>query len=318
MKKLLTLLCVTTLLTGCDSDDSIMLENLSLSSNQTQMYYDSEMPALSLKIVPEGAPNQLEWTSSNPEVLAVDAKGKLTLKKFNYTTVTITATDQATKKTASCQIVLAIKKANISDYGIIAMKDKLGFDVLDRNIGASATYKKNGTDAEKQAAIGEYYQWGNSIPTGTFSEVNTYYDKEANGGDLDWSKPENTPCPEGWRIPNMAEMKKLSDAAWVDWDGFIQTDEEFEAAKAIYNALLIARGGYYKIDGANKSDRDAAKPTLHLPGSGAFWSCELNKTAGSETSERGFKQAYAMEDNSFVIMNKKTEVNRAMPIRCIK
>lgn len=320
MKKLLLLFSVFSFLASCSSDDEpILASSLELTSSSNTLYYDSEMPTLKVIITPENVDNkEITWTSSNTDVLSVDAAGKLTLNKFVYGKVTITATNAESGKSATCDLTMAVKKANIDDYGVVALKSKLGFDVLDRNIGATAKFSTEGTEAQKAAAIGFYFQFGNSIPVGTSDGLNKYYDKESNGGDVDWSKPENTPCPEGWRIPNYDEMKKLTDAAWVDWDGWIQTDEEFQAAKALYNSLLLGKGGCYTIDGNTKEERGAAKPVVYLPKSSFFWASSLNTTDGQSTSARGFKHAYALEDNTMVILGKKDEVNRAMPIRCIK
>ena len=316
MKRTILLFSLAALVAGCSSDDP-SVESMQMNSSATTLYYDSELPTLSMTITPDNAKDKsLVWNSSKPEVLDVDADGKLTLKKFEYTTVIITATNEASGQTASCEITLAIKKAKIEDYGIIELKNKLGFDLLDRNLGATCAYSKTNTDEQKEAAIGDYYQFGNSIPVATVKGTNKYYDKKANGGDLDWSKAENTPCPEGWRIPNQAEMKKLTDAAWVDWDGFFQTDEEFYAAKDLYNSLLLPAGGYYKLVGDSESEREEATPSIYLAGASFFWSCELNAT--TPTSDRGFKYAYDFEDNNMVIMGKKAEAVNAMPIRCIK
>lgn len=320
MKKLILVFSLFCLITSCSSDDKpVLVSNMEITSSNTTLYYDSQIPTLTVAITPENADNKtLAWTSSNPDVISVDAEGKLTLNKFTYCDVTITATNKESGKTATCKLTLALKKADIADYGVIELKDKLGFDLLDRNIGATKAYSSTGSDADKAAAIGYYFQFGNSIPVGTSEGLTNFYNKEYNGGDLDWSVAANTPCPEGWRIPNKEEMKKLTDAAWVDWDGLIQTDEEFDAAKALYNSLLLSKGGYYKIDGATAADRAAATPKLYLSNATYFWSSALNTTSGSDVSDRNFKNAYDFEDNLCVLMGKQAEVNRAMPIRCIK
>ncbi|MDO5570450.1 MAG: FISUMP domain-containing protein [Bacteroidales bacterium] len=320
MKKLFVVLAIGALFSGCSSeDDPILVTNLALKSSESVIYYDSKAPSLTLTITPNNADNKdITWSSSNPEILAVDNTGTLSLKKFSYGNVTISAKNETSGQTASCQIQLAIKKADINDYKAISLKETMGFDILDRNLGATKAYSKTATAEENAQAIGDYYQFGNSIPVADASGVNSFYNKESKGGDLDWSVAANTPCPEGWRIPTMEEMKKLTNAAWVDYDGIFQSDEEYYAALDFYNSLLIMGTGYYKIEGDDEAARAQADAKLYLPKAGYFWAGELNKTDGKETSARGFKQAYALGDNNFVVLEKTMEVNAALPIRCVK
>lgn len=204
-------------------------------------------------------------------------------------------------------------------YKVLDTKTELGFYMLDRNVGATEAYNGNSKNPNA-ASIGYYYQFGKNLPIkvnadGTISN----FDKEWNGeGAKDWTKGENTPCPAGWRIPTMTEAKKIADKAWADYDWGTQTEEEFEAAKALYKKLLIARNGIYRIVGTTKADRDGAAVTAYLPAAGYFWSNELNVTTDGAQSTRGFKQAYAIADNVDILLNKKSEINEAMPIRCIK
>ena len=208
-------------------------------------------------------------------------------------------------------------------YEVLNTKAELGFYILDRNVGATEKY--NGDSKNPNAASkGYYYQWGKNTPVkvnadGTISN----YDKEwnATGESLkDWSIGENTPCPAGWRIPNQAEMKKITDAAWADYDGMTdQTDAEFQAAKALYKKLLLARTGYVRIVGADVATRATATPGVYLPTAAYLWAGALN--ADVPLSSRNFKNAYTLSDNSDIMLGKKggeNEVNVAMPIRCIK
>jgi len=208
-------------------------------------------------------------------------------------------------------------------YEQLDTKAELGFYILDRNIGATEKYNGNSQSANA-ASIGYYYQWGKNIPVkinadGTISN----YDKEWNAtgeGLKDWSKGENTPCPKGWRIPNMTEMKKITDAAWADYDGMTdQTNAEFEAAKALYKKLVLARTGYVRILGADAAARGTATAEIYLAKAGYLWAGTLN--ADVPESARKFKNAYTLSDNYDIMLGKKSsenEVNVAMPIRCIK
>jgi len=206
-------------------------------------------------------------------------------------------------------------------YEILDTKAELGFYILDRNVGATAKYDSKSPSA---ASIGYYYQWGKNTPVKITNDTTiTNYDKEWNAPTesvKDWSKGENTPCPEGWRIPNYAEMKKITDAAWADYDGLTdQTAEQFQAAKALYKKLALARTGCIRILGVDATARTAAKATYYLPTAAFLWSGALNTDVTAST--RSFKYAYTLSDNYDIMLGKKgneNEVNVAMPIRCIK
>ncbi|WP_041620205.1 FISUMP domain-containing protein [Paludibacter propionicigenes] len=207
-------------------------------------------------------------------------------------------------------------------YEVLDTKAELGFYMLDRNVGATEKYNSK---APSKAAIGNYYQWGKNTPVKISADSSsiTNYDKEWNAPSAsakDWSKAENTPCPCGWRIPNLVEMKKITAAAWADYDGLTdQTEAEFNAAKALYSKLALARTGYIRIVGADSTARAAAKVGVYLPKAAYIWSAALNPD--TPTSSRAFKYAYTLSDNYDIMLGKKgneNEVNVAMPIRCIK
>lgn len=207
-------------------------------------------------------------------------------------------------------------------YQILDTKAELGFYMLDRNVGATEKYNSK---APNKAAIGNYYQWGKNTPVKISADSSsiTNYNKEWNAPSAsvkDWSKAENTPCPSGWRIPNYTEMKKITAAAWADYEGMTdQTEAELDAAEALYNKLALARTGYIRILGADSTARAAAKAGIYLPKAAYLWSAALNTETA--VSSRSFKYAYTLSDNYDIMLGKKSnenEVNVAMPIRCIK
>lgn len=159
---------------------------------ETTLYYDSESPVLTLTVTPDNATNKdIEWTSSNPDFMQVDATGKLEIVKFAYNEIIkITATNVESGISAFVEFKMAIKKAKIEDYGIIEIKGyefndpynsskklKIEFDILDRNIGATKLYDPAGNDEANKASIGDFFQFGNSIPVGTVEGLNMYYEK---------------------------------------------------------------------------------------------------------------------------------------------
>ena len=207
-------------------------------------------------------------------------------------------------------------------YEILDTKAALGFDILDRNIGATEKYDSK---TATKASIGNYYQWGKNTPVKFSADSSsiTNYNKEWNASTAsvkDWTKAENTPCPTGWKIPNSTEMKVITDAAWADYDGYTdQTDEEFQAAKDLYKELAFARTGFVRVLGADSTARAATKAGVYLPKAAFLWSGTLNVDAAAST--RAFKYAYTLSDNYDIMLGKKgneNEVNVAMPIRCIR
>ncbi|MEG1839386.1 MAG: FISUMP domain-containing protein [Bacteroidaceae bacterium] len=224
-----------------------------------------------------------------------------------------------------------------SDFKVLDTKAELGFYMIDRNIGATEAYNGN-SNKPNAASIGYFYQWGKNAPVlidkittekddkgkDIFIVTSSNYDKEwkATGeGFSDWTV--KSPCPKGWRVPTMEEAKKITTAAWADYDSMTgQTEAEFEAAKALYKKLLIARTGYIRIQGADAAARTAGKVELYLKSAGYFWSAALNERTGEgeQSSVRGFKNAYTVSDNYDIMLGRKggeNEVNVAMPIRCV-
>ena len=229
---------------------------------------------------------------------------------------------------------MAIKRANVEDYGIIATKGytfnnpsnsakqfTITFDILDRNIGATKIFDEKGTPESNKASIGEFFQFGNSIPVGTADALNSYYNKESNGGDLDWSDAKNTPCPEGWRMLTKDETSLLASAMEVADPYFSdQSDADIDAAIAFESKVKIPNSGQYKIDGTTVEERTANEPIHYLTTAKYFWAGQktLNKDGTAKTSKRGFNLAASFEYNSFPLGNASAEMNTARPIRCVK
>ena len=86
-----------------------------------------------------------------------------------------------------------------------------------RNVGAPGTFVANPED------IGMYYQWNVKIgwtyvgdvltPSNATSVWKNYY--SFNAAKLIWEAA-NTPCPEGWRVPTIAELASLGEGEWID------------------------------------------------------------------------------------------------------
>ena len=328
MKKKSILLAIFTavVFSSCEKEpDPILISSIELETTSNTIYADGVLPTLTLTIDPNNADDpSIKWSSSNESLITVDSLGALTLVAFEYgKSVTITAKNEASSKSATCELSLAVKKANIDDYGIINIKGykfnnpynrdeqfEIKFDILDRNLGATAL---NG--------VGDYYQFGNDIPVATEDACGSNFDKEYNSPKLDWSVAENTPCPEGWRMITDKEMSILADAVHIaDYYFSDQSIEDEDAAYAMEDKLCIAKSGYYTIEGNTAEERAANSPILKYGKSAkVFWSGAIAVDKNSENilSNRDFIQAKSFEYN-YLSINAKGEINSARPIRCVK
>lgn len=232
------------------------------------------------------------WTSDKPEIITVDENGKIAfaVKDIeNEETVTISAS--AAGKTATCVITV---KPQIARYEILDFTKEYGFKMLDRNVGASAVLK-----------VGNYYQWGKNTPVAVAGDakVNANYDANWSAdskGFADWSKPENTPCPIGWGLPDDDQMKVISKKleAIVLYDNDMATREEYDAAELLFSRMLVPASGQFGKEG---------QEGLYLPKAYYFWS-------GVKTSEG----VNTFEYNNFPTYKKKNPLTLAFPVRCVK
>lgn len=301
---------------SCSDDDdpsSVEVTGISVTPPTATIYQEqATLPTLSAAITPENADDPtITWSSNNTAYLTVNNKGVLTLVKDIDADATVTITAKAANgKTGTCAVQL--KACLEGGYKVIDATAEIGLLILDRNIGATEPYNKSSSEPNA-AAVGNYYQFGKntSVAKNGDANVNSSFNKtwNATGTDYkDWSVSANTPCPAGWRIPTQAETKKIADATFWDWDFVdmdMMTQEEAEAAKALQEKLLIARGGLWKLN------NDAVEK--YLPKAAYFWSCEINTTITDEA-----KVAYAYADNLFATFDKKQPVVNALPVRCVK
>lgn len=295
MKKIFYVAVVALAFAAC-SKDEVKLDSLTVTPETVTKFTDEVLPELSVTGSPSdilmGGGTVVTWTSDKPEIITVDENGKIAfaVKDIeNEETVTISAS--AAGKTATCVITV---KPQIARYEILDFTADLGFKMLDRNVGASAVLK-----------VGNYYQWGKNTPVAVAGDakVNANYDANWSAdskGFADWSKPENTPCPIGWGLPDDEQMKaidkKLEAIALYDMD--MATREEYEAAELLFNRMLVPASGQFGKEG---------QEGLYLPDAYYFWS-------GVKTSEG----VNSFEYNLFPLYKTKNVPSLAIPVRCVK
>ncbi len=283
---------IAALLLLCSCNDSVVkIDSLAITPETATVFTDEALPELSLSATPQDAleGTEVTWTSSNTALVTVAEDGTLEFAvKDIEGEETVTVTASAGKKTATCTINV---KGQICRYGIIDMSAEFGLLLLDRNIGASAAGK-----------AGNYYQKGCNTPVAyegdeaVNSEYKTDWSAESEGY-IDWSKPENTPCPKGWRIPDGDDMtainKKLEAIALYEWD--MATKEEYNAALDVLDKMQTAVSGRFQ-------------PDKKIPDAECFWSTFINTSGGLG----------AFENNNFPNFTKSYNYTVAIPVRCVK
>ncbi len=295
MKKIFYVAAVALAFAAC-SKDEVKLDSLTVTPETVTKFTDEVLPELSVTGSPSdilmGGGTVVTWTSDKPEIITVDENGKIAfaVKDIeNEETVTISAS--AAGKTATCVITV---KPQIARYEILDFTKEYGFKMLDRNVGASAVLK-----------VGNYYQWGKNTPVAVAGDakVNANYDANWSAdskGFADWSKPENTPCPIGWGLPDDDQMKVIAKKleAIALYDMGYATTEEYEAAELLFNRMLVPASGQFGKEG---------QEGLYIPTAYYFWS-------GVKTSEG----VNTFEYNLFPTYTKNNPLTLAFPVRCVK
>ncbi|MDL2278391.1 Ig-like domain-containing protein [Parabacteroides sp. OttesenSCG-928-G07] len=183
-----TATCVVTVsvaevaVTGVTLDKTVL--SLSIDASET----------LKATIAPENATNKkLTWKSSNTAIATVDAEGKVTALKAG--TATITVTTEEGGKTATCDVtVIAAVITGVKINGVT---------------WATSNVDNPGTFAANPEDYGMFYQW-NRIKGWPVTGDAAGWDSSSASGDS-WEAA-NDPCPPGWRMPSLDEIKSLFDA----------------------------------------------------------------------------------------------------------
>lgn len=105
-KKIYTLMLAAASFVALSScgDDEVSVSEVKLSSSAASMF-TGETVSLTVEVFPLDAENKnIEWSSSNEEVVTVDADGKLTALTPGAATITVTAQDNGT--TATCAVTV--------------------------------------------------------------------------------------------------------------------------------------------------------------------------------------------------------------------
>ncbi|MDR2962951.1 MAG: Ig-like domain-containing protein [Bacteroidales bacterium] len=183
----------------------VRLQSTSLSLNAGEEYDLLEY------VIPAVAKKQLTWTSSNPAIATVDARGHIIAKAEG--TAIITA--QTGEVSASCEITVLLSDP---DWVLIN-----GVKWATRNVD------RQGTFAKTPESAGIFYEWGvRGVGWSTTDPmIATHGGTTWHSNGECWEKPllwekANDPSPAGYRVPTWEEMFSLIDESRVANEWTIQ------------------------------------------------------------------------------------------------
>lgn len=276
-----------------DSDDELYIPvtSISIQAEETKCLVD-EMLSLSVVIIPSDASNQnITWSSDNPTVASINQEGILTAHSKG--TAIISASADGIVSNYEIQVIepiYYIDEYGVNHGRGIFLGNNVWAPV---NCGYKApTYDNDNNIIDKGYPYGKHYQWGRQYGQGLGGEydddvievtsgcvsleggqhksnANKFYKEYDETGD--WlathnnklwnngteAKPikgEYDPCPDGWRVPTLSEMRELSS----NHSNFLTLDTGmtgryfsglYEYSETSPRIFLPAAGRRYDLDG---------------------------------------------------------------------
>ena len=194
---------------GIPGGGTVAITGVSLNRTSTTLVV-GDRETLTATISPANATNQnVTWSSSNPNIATVDANGRVTAVSAGTATITVRTVDGGF--TANSTVTVTVPPT--TDVGVVIN----GVRWATRNVNAPGTFAQNPQDA------GMFFQWGRNVGwSSTDPLVNSH-------GGTTWDTSHYTgttwrlavdPCPIGWRVPTMGELRSLGEGRWTtDWNG---------------------------------------------------------------------------------------------------
>jgi hypothetical protein len=94
------------------------------------------------------------------------------------------------------------------------------------------------------AIYGHYYRFGTKTPSATWD--NQYLNKVPFSTALVWDMEKENPCPRGWRVATIAELRAISTEEWNTRKA-IQTQDKDGYRGQIRGYVPISGGGYRDV-----------------------------------------------------------------------
>lgn len=306
MKKNIFFAAVCVLTAACSTDDGPVISGLTISPESATVFTDEELPQLALSATPADAleGQTVTWSSSDPSIITVSDGGVLAFAVKDIEDASKTVTITASVGSSSAASVITVR-GQIARYEIIDFTSDLGFSMLDRNVGA--------TSAEDP---GLYFQWGKNEPV-TPATIDAEWSAE--GAEFaDWTVAGNSPCPMGWE-PISAYQKEQIELNVTDVISDYElsldyglpssyTEEEYNAAKALWNKMNFVPGGSIQPAYADRADEN-----------GIYNASAVYVWTGALTDNQDEKRAFSIEYNlSPMISSSGSAVVNALNLRCVK
>jgi uncharacterized protein (TIGR02145 family) len=295
MKKILffaTLLIFGFVACSDENEPSISVTNVTLTPATLELIV-GDYATLTVTIEPVNADNQQKtWTSSNNNIASVDANGRVTLHTSGTATITVTTED-------------GTHTANSTVYTITPTFDRgvviNGIRWATRNVNAPGTFAARPEDA------GMFFQWNSAIGWSSTDPLRAWLSGTSDWAEttpdlLTWSQlqgdewyAENDPCPSGWRVPTVDDLRSLSEVSglWTQRNGV--NGRLFGTAP--YQVFFPA-AGFRNTDGR----------LSHATYSGFFWSGSQVREAGAWDLTIGNGIVYPIDVNGITL---------GLSVRCV-
>ena len=188
------------LTTSCGDNTLIEVASIELNS-KTLTLEVGQTQTLTATVLPADLTDKsVTWTSSNASVASV-VNGVVTANSEGTATITATAGNQ----TATCEVT--VTASTTADVGVIIN----GIKWATRNVDTFGKF------AARPESYGMLYQWNRPTAWNNIDEIVTGWTNSTPSGNT-WSL-QNDPCPDGWRVPNIDELRSLIfDPVKVTWD----------------------------------------------------------------------------------------------------
>ena len=253
---------------GESDDDVVYASGVKIEPNKVG--YDNndkfsvgQTRQLKATVQPASATRQdVTWTSSNPNICAVDSRGRITAKKFGTATITATATD-SNKKYGTCKVKVQSTTGAILDdieggkqvhgqssassylhslgYGDITREQRL--QIL-KEYGVEGVTLDNVTSVKNDAILKEKLQkklvtdWKAALPKDTRSKDDL--------AKLNQNAPSVYIGVKYGKYANNAQLQRLADILEYDYDGIPYSDWSGSMKTQLLNkfkALGFSKGG---------------------------------------------------------------------------